>query len=76
MKNGTVSGIKVSPGDMSKKRVTVREKSARGQIFTVDIPAREARDLERKEAYSFRVEKKASQKLRWCKREENWAASL
>ena len=57
IKNGTVSDIKASP-ERGKKRVIVREKSARAQSFAVDIPMREAREIERKETYSFRVENK------------------
>jgi len=57
IKNGTVSDIKASP-ERGKKRIIVREKSARAQSFAVDIPMREARDVEPKESYSFDVKEK------------------
>lgn len=57
IKNGTVSDIKASP-ERGKKRIIVREKSARAQSFAVDIPMREARNVERKESYSFDVKEK------------------
>lgn len=57
VKNGTVSEVRASP-ERGKKRFIVREKSARGQSFAVDIPMSEARHVERKETYSFNVQDK------------------
>lgn len=57
IKNGTVSDIKAAP-ERGKKRIIVREKSARAQSFAVDIPMKEARQIERKEAYAFDVREK------------------
>lgn len=57
IKNGTVSDIKASP-EKGKKRIIAREKSAFGQCFAVDIPVKEAKNIERKEAYSFQVQEK------------------
>lgn len=58
-KNAVVSDIKASP-EKGKKRIIAREKSARGQSFAMDIPMREARDIERKRAYTFDVYDKPS----------------
>lgn len=57
IKHATVSDIKAST-ERGKKRLIVREKSARGQSFAIDIPMSEAKKIERKKSYEFQVEDK------------------
>ena len=57
-KNMTVTNIKGSP-EKGMKRLIVREKSGMRRSAGVDIPIKEAKNVERKETYSFKVEEKS-----------------
>ena len=69
-KDATVSDIKASP-ERGKKRLIVREKSARGQSCAIDIPISESKHIERKEAYSFLVEEKTEDRYGNSGRKKN-----
>ena len=55
--SGRVTDIKASP-ERGYKRVIVRERTYAGQSCAIDIPYKEARDIKRKESYSFDVTQK------------------
>lgn len=55
IKNGTVTSVRGSP-QKGKMRLSVRDKSSRGQAYVIDIPMKHASKVERKETYSFEVQ--------------------
>lgn len=57
LKGGRVKDIKVSP-EKGKKRIVTQEKSGNRNTFMVDIPFKEAKEIERKKAYDFKVYEK------------------
>lgn len=58
-KHGTVRSIKGSP-EKGKKRLVIREKSTGGRSCSIDIDIKAAKKIERKKAYTFRVDEKNS----------------